>query len=174
MHEPLIPAEEVDDFFILHARVFTSKVLRSVSHDVLKNEDLPILEWQLLFSVARFGSCHLAHITRTTSIDAAHGSRAASALESKCLITRREDPKNRRRKLISLTPGGIEVFERIWPKARMVVKTETDHLSLEDFTELKRLMGLLNLAGKPSPSDEQQKNEDISTTKENQSNAATP
>ena len=84
-----------------------------VTNDVLKNENLQILEWQLMFSVARFGSCHLAFITRSTSIDPAHGSRAASTLEAKGLVSRREDPGNKRRKLISLTPKGVEVFERI-------------------------------------------------------------
>jgi DNA-binding MarR family transcriptional regulator len=176
LHEPLIPADQVDDFFILRARAFTSKVRRSVSHDVLQNEDLLILEWQLLFSVARFGSCHLAFITRTTSIDAAHGSRAASTLESKGLITRREDPENRRRKLISLTPKGVEVFERIWPNARIAVKNLTDHLDSKDFAELKRIMDLLNQAVDQLPEQIQQKKKDPllkgSITKEDESVAA--
>ena len=119
---------------------------RVVTRDVLQDEDLPILEWQLLFSVARFGSCHLAYITRRTSIDPAHGSRAAAVLERKGLITRREDPENKRRKLISLTPSGIECFERIWPQARQTLKSVTDQLNPRDFEELKRLLDLLNAA----------------------------
>ena len=146
MHAALIPPEQIDNFIILRARAFTSKVRRVVTRDVLQDEDLPILEWQLLFSVARFGSCHLAYITRRTSIDPAHGSRAASALEKKGLITRREDPENKRRKLISLTPSGIETFERIWPQARQTIKRVTDQLEPEDFAELKRLFDLLNIA----------------------------
>ena len=146
MHDALIPQDQIDDFFILRARAFTSRVRRMVTNDVLQNEDLQILEWQLLFSVARFGSCHLAFITRSTSIDPAHGSRAASTLEAKGLIARREDPENRRRKLISLTPKGVEVFERIWPSARMAIKNITDQLDPVDFAELKRLMDLLNKA----------------------------
>ena len=146
MHNALIPQEQIDDFFILSARAFTSRVRRMVAIQVLQNEDLQILEWQLLFSVARFGSCHLAFITRSTSIDPAHGSRAASMLETKGLITRREDPENRRRKLISMTPKGVEAFERIWPSARMAVKNITDQLNPVDFAELKRLMDLLNKA----------------------------
>ena len=146
MHDALIPQDQIDDFFILRARAFTSRVRRMVTNHVLQNEDLQILEWQLLFSVARFGSCHLAFITRSTSIDPAHGSRAASTLEAKGLIARREDPENRRRKLISLTPKGVEVFERIWPSARMAIKNITDQLDPVDFAELKRLMDLLNKA----------------------------
>ncbi len=146
MHAALIPQEQIDNFIILRARAFTSKVRRVVTRDVLQNEELPILEWQLLFSVARFGSCHLAYITRRTSIDPAHGSRAASALEKKGLITRREDPENKRRKLISLTPRGVETFERIWPQARRTIQRVTDQLEPEDLAELKRLFDLLNAA----------------------------
>ncbi len=146
MHAAFIPPEQIDNFIILRARSFTSKMRRVVTRDVLQDENLPILEWQLLFSVARFGSCHLAYITRRTSIDPAHGSRAAAALERKGLITRQEDPANKRRKLISLTPSGIECFERIWPRARQTLKQVTDQLSPDDFEELKRLLDLLSAA----------------------------
>lgn len=149
MQDALVSPEQVDDFIILRARAFTSTIRRAVIRDVLRDEDLALLEWQLMFSVARFGSCHLAHITRRTSIDPAHGSRAAAALERKGLITRHDDPENRRRKLISLTPEGIEVFERVWPRARENVKRVTDQLDREDFASLKRLLDLLNAAAEP-------------------------
>lgn len=149
MHKALIPAEHVDDFIIVRAIGFTSKVQRAVTRDVLKGEDLPNLEWRLLFSIARFGSCYLAYITKRTSIDPAHGSRAVVALEKKGLITRKDDPKNRRRKLLSLTPDGVQVFERIWPRAQRTIKSITDQLSPNDFEELKRLLDLVNAAAEP-------------------------
>lgn len=149
MHKALIPSGEVDDFIIVRATAFVSRIQRAVVRDVLRDEKLPVLEWRLLFSVARFGSCHLAHITQRTSIDPAHGSRAASALEAKGLITRTDDPANRRRKVISLTPRGVETFERIWPRVRGIVRSVTGAMDPEDFRETKRLMDLLNLAAEP-------------------------
>lgn len=146
MHDALIPNDLIEDFIILPARVFTSKVRQSIIREVLIEEDLPVLEWQVLYSVARFGSCHLAHITRNSSIDPAHGSRAVAGLERKNLVTRSEDPNNKRRKMISLTPLGRETVERAWPKAHGVVKRVTDQLDVEDFNELKRLLKLLNKA----------------------------
>jgi len=144
LHGALIPPEEIDDFVIIRARKFTSSVRRTVTRDVLQDEELSVLEWQLLFSIARFGSCHVAYVTRHTSIDPAHGSRAATALEKMGLISRCEDPANKRRKLMSLTPGGIETVKRIWPRARQVTTNFTNRLSAEDFAELKRLLDLLN------------------------------
>ena len=149
MHAALVEPEQVDDFIILGVRAFASKVQRAMVRDVLKKENLPVLEWQLLFSVARFGSCHLAYITRRTSIDPAHGSRAVTALEAKGLISRCDDPNNRRRKLLSLTDDGVELFERIWPRARRMVKTATDQLDRRDFDELRRLLKLINEAAEP-------------------------
>lgn len=149
LHKALIPAGDVDDFIIVRATTFTGRIQRAMVRDVLRTEDLPVLEWRLLFSVARFGSCHLAYITRRTSIDPAHGSRAAAALEQKGLIERRDDPENKRRKLISLTPEGVALFNRIWPRARKKIKTLTDQLSPQDFAELKRLLDLVNSVAEP-------------------------
>ena len=149
MHKALISPDEVDDFVIVRATAFVSRVQRAVARDVLRSEKMPVLEWRLLFSVARFGSCHLAYITQRTSIDPAHGSRAASALEAKGLISRQDDPENRRRKVISLTPRGIETFERIWPQVRDIIKSVTDTLDAKDFRDAKRLLDLLTLGAEP-------------------------
>lgn len=151
MHQALIPAGEVDDFIIIRVRAFARKVQQAIQADALAGEDLPVLEWQLLFSVARFGSCHLAHITGRTSIDPAHGSRAIAALERKGLVARQEDPENRRRKLISLTAAGKTKFERIWPRAQNVVNSVTGQLEGPDFQDLKRLLQVANMAADTLP-----------------------
>jgi DNA-binding MarR family transcriptional regulator len=140
----LIPPQQIDDFVTLRVRKFTSSIRRSLTREVLQDENLALLEWQLLFSIARFGSCHTAFVTKHTSIDPAHGSRAAAALEKKGLIARCEDPDNKRRKLMSLTPLGVETFERIWPKAREMTAQKTNRLSAQELTELKRLLDVLN------------------------------
>ncbi|WP_216859282.1 MarR family winged helix-turn-helix transcriptional regulator [Sulfitobacter aestuariivivens] len=165
----MIPIEDVDDFIILRARAFTSKIRRAVMRDVLQDEDLALLEWQLLFSIARFGTCHLAYITQHTSLDPAHGSRAATALEKAGLIERHDDPDNRRRKLISLTPQGITTVERVWPRAQRLIRSVTDTLDATDFNELKRLFDLLNAAatriGEGGALGDEQKQQEVSRTK---------
>lgn len=142
--EPLLTAQEVDDFIIVRATVLVSKVQRRMARDVLRGENVPVLEWRLIFSIARFGACHLAFITQRTSIDPAHGSRAATALEKKGLIARRDDPENRRRKIMSLTPEGVALFKRIWPKAQRNSARITAHLDQKDFEDLKRLLDKVN------------------------------
>jgi len=149
LHKALLPAGDVDDFVIVRATAFVNKVQRAMARDVLRDEDLPVLEWRILFSIARFGSCYLAYITRQTSIDPAHGSRAAAALERKGLISRSDDPANKRRKLMSLTPKGVALFERVWPKAQRLIKSVTSQLDARDFEDFKRLMDAMNTAAGP-------------------------
>ena len=144
MHPSLLETDQVDDFIVLRARVLTSTVRRRVVKDVLDAEGLALLEWQLLFSIARFGTCHVAYVTRHTSIDPAHGSRAATALEKRGLIHRTPDPRNLRRKLVSLTPQGEETVSRIWPKVRTITEEMTNRLTRPEFEELKRLLDLVN------------------------------
>ena len=146
MHGKLVPAEDVDDFIILRMRAFTSETRQIVTQRVLTAEGLALLEWQVMFSVARFGTCHLAHITRHTSIDPAHGSRAATALEKRKLISRIDDPKNRRRKLISLTPEGVKTFKRVWPRAQHVIRMVEKDFTPQEFEEFKRLLDKANQA----------------------------
>ena len=144
MHKALIADEEVDDFVIIRVRAFARKIQNAILQEALAGENIPVLEWQLMFSIARFGSCHLAFINSKTAIDPAHGSRAVAALEMKGLVERREDPENRRRKLISLTEEGKKTFERIWPQTRDLMRRVTDQMDETDFEEFKRLLGLIN------------------------------
>ena len=149
LHGPLISDEQIDDFIILRARAFTSRVRRTMAQDVLQNENLSVLEWRLLFAIARFGSCHVAYVTKHTSIDPAHGSRAASTPEKKGLITRIVDPANKRAKLVSLSTEGTNTINRIWPKARKVTADLSDRLTPSELAELKRLLDIVN--GKAPP-----------------------
>lgn len=152
MHGPLISTDEIDDFIILRVQLFASRIRRTLMRDVLKDAGLSILEWRLLFSIARFGSCHVGFITQRTSVDPAHGSRAAAALERKGLIHRVEDPDNKRRKLVSLTDQGRRTFEHIWPRARNITAARTDLLSSRQLAELKHLLDLVNgVSDAPDP-----------------------
>ena len=172
MHEPLVPADHLDDFIIVRATAFVSKIQRTMARDVLRKEGLPVLEWRLMFSVARFGSCHLAYITRRTSIDPAHGSRAASALERKGLLTRSDDPDNRRRKILSLTAEGVTLFERIWPQAQQIIRSVTDQLAPDDFSQFKCLLDELNFAAEPLVDGRRPTDSQASSQHEEKANAA--
>ncbi|MEM9605362.1 MAG: MarR family winged helix-turn-helix transcriptional regulator [Pseudomonadota bacterium] len=146
---PLLSPDEVDDFIIVRAVAFANKIQRMMLRSVLRQEDMPLLEWRILYSLARFGDCHLGQITQNNSMDPAHGSRAASALEAKGLIARRDDPTSRRRRLMSLTDAGQATFYRIWPRARDLVAAVTDGFDPDEFEQLKHLLDKANAIAQP-------------------------
>ena len=149
MTGPILTEAETDDFVITRAVAFANKIQRIMLRDVLSQHDMPLLEWRILYSIARFGDCHLGHITDQTSLDPAHGSRAVASLQAKGLITRAPDPKDARRKVLSMTPDGAARFHEIWPQARRLMRRITDQMAVEDFAQFKSLLDQANALASP-------------------------
>lgn len=149
MADPILTAQDVDDFIIIRAVAFANKIQRMMTRDVLRRENVPLLEWRLLFSIARFGDCHVAMISERTSLDPAHASRAAAALEKKGLIIRVADPEDNRRRLMKLTPEGRALFDKIWPDASGLIRTITNELDPQEFETFKRLLDRVNAIAEP-------------------------
>ncbi|MEM7240905.1 MAG: MarR family winged helix-turn-helix transcriptional regulator [Pseudomonadota bacterium] len=144
MVAPILSSQEVDDFIILRAVALTNRVQRTLMRDVLKTHDLPLLEWRILFSIARFGDCHLGYICKMTSLDPAHGSRAVGHLEARGLIERYIDPKDNRRRLMRFTPKGRSIFDQAWPEAQTLIKQITDGFDEQELSILKKLLDRAN------------------------------
>lgn len=149
MYAPLLSDMEIDDFVITRAVAFANKIQRVMLRDILHQHDMPLLEWRILFSIARFGDCHLAYIIDRTSLDPAHGSRAAAALQKRGLIRRTQDPSDGRRKVLSMTPAGRAKFDEIWPQAQALIKRVTDRMDTDDFDQFKRLLDQVNDLASP-------------------------
>lgn len=149
MSGPLLTDTEIDDFVITRAIAFANKIQRVMLRDILGQHDMPLLEWRILFSVARFGDCHLNYIVERTSLDPAHGSRAAASLEKRGLIRRASDPRDGRRKVLCMTSQGRAKFEEIWPNAQALIKRVTDKMEPDDFSQFKRLLDQANDLASP-------------------------
>lgn len=149
MAQPVLSEKDVDDFIIVRAVAFANKIQRIMLRDVLARHDMPLLEWRILFSIARFGDCHLRHICRHTSLDPAHGSRAAAELDRKGLIRRYADPEDGRRKLMAMTADGRAMFDAIWPEAQQLIKQITNQMDKDDFLQFKGLLDRANAIAAP-------------------------
>lgn len=60
--------------------------------------------------------------------------------EENGLITRKEDPTNRRRKIVELTPKGIEKTDIIMKTIAEHEKQQSQHMSEDEFKMLKKLL----------------------------------
>lgn len=113
----LISEQEIDDFLNVRIVRLASKMQRLMLRHALREAELPILEWRILFSVASDRSTHLGAIIQRGGMDRAHASRAVSSLAAKNLINRDLDPFDNRRRLLTLTPAGEIMFKRVWAAA---------------------------------------------------------
>lgn len=70
-------------------------------------------------------------------------SRGAVILEEKGLITRRNDPRDRRRSILHITSEGMAFYEKVMPLYRDRERRMLVPLSEKDLQELDRLMALM-------------------------------
>ena len=80
-------------------------------------------EWRTLAVLGRFGAMTANSVVERTAMDKVRVSRAVTRLLQLGHITRRTDPKDRRRAIIDLTPSGQSVYRQIVPRA-LAVETE--------------------------------------------------
>jgi len=59
------------------------------------------------------GPLSLSGIAEAVGVDAPYATLIVDTLEERCLVERRPDPADRRRKLVSLTPEGKEAVARV-------------------------------------------------------------
>ncbi|WP_271845476.1 MarR family winged helix-turn-helix transcriptional regulator [Cognatishimia sp. SS12] len=141
MEDPLITEGDIDDYLNIRAVQMSNRLQLMVQRRALRPAGLPLQDWRIIVSLARYGSSHLRHITQRASLDPAHASRAASNLEKQGLITRRVDPNDSRRRLLSLTSAGEEMFWKIWNES-MAMSQEINALFSKD--ELQSLKSYLD------------------------------
>jgi DNA-binding MarR family transcriptional regulator len=69
---------------------------------------LPMIRTRLLAALEEWGPASQADLGRGTGIDRSDVTAALSELESRGLVERSVDPDHRRRKIVTITPAGIE------------------------------------------------------------------
>ena len=74
-------------------------------------------QWRVLANLGKFGSMTARDICTISHIEKTKVSRAVSALEEGCLLSRAISPQDRRAEILSLTDRGREVFADLGQKA---------------------------------------------------------
>ncbi len=140
MTNQLIPEEEIEDAMnFLVVPLATRLQLITVRH-VLRPADLGLQHWRIVLTLARYGDMHLGKLTNLTSLDPAHASRVAADLESRDLISRRPDPEDSRKRLLSLTNAGANLMTQIWPRYHSKTKSLREIFTDDEYWMLRRLM----------------------------------
>ncbi|QRR33930.1 MarR family transcriptional regulator [Hydrogenophaga sp. YM1] len=120
--------------------VLANKLSSGASRLYLKRFGIGIIEWRVMAMVAIEPDIAPARITQIIGLDKASVSRESRRLEEKGYLAVAEDPSNQRRKLLSLTPLGYELHDRI-----IQVALERERRLLSDLSpdEVETLVDLL-------------------------------
>ncbi len=131
---------DLEQFFPYRLSVLTNTVTRALARLYESEHDLTIAEWRLLAIVARFGPISANGVCERSAMDKVRVSRAVSRAVSRGLVDRDVDRHDRRRSVLTLTPRGRAIHDRIVPLAR---EREALILSTLSKTEIQGLMGAL-------------------------------
>jgi DNA-binding MarR family transcriptional regulator len=109
---------DLQRFFPYRLAVLAEDVSRTVAQLYADRFDLTRQEWRVLAAVAANRRMAAKEIAEYSTLDKMSVSRAVAALEAKDLIEREEDPADRRNKLLTLTPSGRALYQKIVPLVR--------------------------------------------------------
>jgi DNA-binding MarR family transcriptional regulator len=77
--------------------------------------DLTMAEWRVLSRLAPVEGATVGQVAQMAWVDRAETSRAASALEARGLIDRRDNPADRRAPILFVTAAGRREYDRLLP-----------------------------------------------------------
>jgi len=97
--------------------------------------------YRLLAALAEFGPASQASLGRRTGMDRSDVAAAVNELAARGLVQRVPDPADRRRNVISITPGGTAHLRRL---DELVAEVQDELLAPLSPAERRQLTGLLN------------------------------
>jgi DNA-binding MarR family transcriptional regulator len=84
--------------------------------EALSERGLAVVEWRIIFVLARDGAGHLQQIAHRASVDRRQVGRYVERLERRGLVGKRTDPTDRRRTVVEATEEGMAVYRELRPK----------------------------------------------------------
>ena len=109
-----------------------AQINSQAQHILRTHSDVGQTEWRVLILVADMGQSTMATVVRDGQIDKAQVSRAVKALIKKDYLSSEIDPSDHRQSILSLTPAGYAVYERVVPLMRARQKHMTDTLTPDE------------------------------------------
>ena len=103
-------------------------------------EGLTPQQYAALIKVRDFGSVSQNRLGRAVAMDPATSQGVVQRLVAKHLIQRADDPSDRRRSLLSLTPEGKELVEMLVPRGQAITAETLEPLSKDEQATFLRLL----------------------------------
>jgi DNA-binding MarR family transcriptional regulator len=145
----------LERFMPFRLSVLANRMTRAVAGVYMRRFHLSAPEWRTLAVLGRFGAMTANSVVERTAMDKVRVSRAVTQLLQQGHITRRTDPKDRRRAILDLTASGQSVYRQIVPRALAVEAEMLAALSDEERAALEATISKLEKRVVAPTSDEE-------------------
>jgi DNA-binding MarR family transcriptional regulator len=143
MKSPRSAADFVDNF----APYLINQVANQWNYEfskLLKSQKrINLSQWRVMAVIRARPSMSLTELTKHVTMDQPTVSRIVEKLVERDLVSRELKSDDRRFVSLSLTPGGMEIVERLWPTAMQFYENATSQMTE---TEVETLVALLRKA----------------------------
>ena len=130
----------------LYTRLMRStNVVTEKMHSHLQVHQLTISQFGVLEAIYHLGPLCQKDLGKKILKTSGNITLVIDNLEKRNLVTRKKDPKDRRRFTITLTPNGLDLIERIFPKHSKIAASVFSVLKPEDQKQLGKLLKKLGL-----------------------------
>ncbi len=120
------------------------RVSQALSRIYVRQFGIDIPQWRILATLAEHRSLLARDIGRITHMDKVRVSRAVKALQGRELLSREVSPQDSRAAILTLTPEGRDLYQRIAPLAREWEQRLLEPLSQEEREMLFEVFGKLD------------------------------
>ncbi|HIY91933.1 MarR family winged helix-turn-helix transcriptional regulator [Companilactobacillus sp. HBUAS56275] len=130
----------MDDYNLIGFVMRYTMVRKRIAASYLKKEDLNAFESILLAIVYKRRECTQDKIGEITLFDGASIARSLKKLEDRGFVSRQADPNNRRKKIVSITDAGSELYGKVRKAFSESNETIFKGITSEEQTELENIL----------------------------------
>lgn len=137
------PAEGAEETFLALRRVMAA--IRGRFHGALREHDLTFPQWLVLKSLKRRGRVNLREVAGTLECTPANATGIVDRLEAAHLVSRAQNPDDRREVFVRLTEEGHEKVDAVVGAANRVLADMFDGWTQEELAQMRGLVERIRL-----------------------------
>jgi len=138
-----VPPFELARFLPYRLSVVTEQISRLVASTYAERFGLSVPEWRVIAHLGYSTSLSALAIAERTAMDKVKVSRALARLTARRLVRREVNPRDGRGAILTLTPTGRSVYERIVPAAQAMEAVILGTFSADEAAQLTTLLDRL-------------------------------
>lgn len=135
---------QLESFVPYRLSVLSNRISQGIAETYSGHHDLRISDWRVLAILGRFRDSTATELCERGAMDKVTVSRATRRMLDRSLISRTQDPRDRRSATLSLTEAGQQVHDQVAPQA---LAYESRLLACLDAEEIRQLDSLLTRLG---------------------------